>query len=123
MMLSSPLAQKQWRRFKSIKRGYFSAVFLLALLLFSCFAELFVNNRAIVVSYQGRLFFPTYGSFLPGTTFGLDYAYETNFRELAQRLSETGEGWVLMPPVPFSAFENDLHESAYPPYPPSFSGA
>ena len=121
-MTLSPLAQKQWHRFKSIKRGYFSALILLALLVTSCFAELFVNNRAIVVSYQGKLYFPTYGAFLPGTTFALDYAYEANYRELALRLAGSGEkGWVVMPPVPYSAFENDLRESEYPPYPPSFA--
>ena len=120
-MMLSPLARKQWLRFRSIKRGYFSALILLALLVMSCFAELFVNNRAIVVSYQGKLFFPTYGAFLPGTTFGLEYDYETNYRELQQRFAQSGSGsWVLMPPVPYSAFENDLHESQFPPYPPSF---
>jgi microcin C transport system permease protein len=95
---------------------------LLSLLVISCFAELFVNNRAIVISYQGKLFFPTYGAFLPGTTFGLGYDYETNYRELAQRFVENdSNGWLLMPPVPYSAFENDLRESQYPPYPPSFA--
>jgi microcin C transport system permease protein len=118
----SPLARKQWLRFKSIRRGYFSALILLSLLVISCFAELFVNNRAIVVSYQGKLFFPTYGAFLPGSTFGLGYDYETNYRELAQRFAENdSNGWLLMPPVPYSAFENDLRESQYPPYPPSFA--
>lgn len=121
-MTLSPLARKQWLRFRSIKRGYFSALFLIVLLVVSCFAELFVNNRALVVSYQGKLFFPTYGAFLPGTTFGLDYDYETNYRELGQRLAQSDRGgWVLMPPVPYSAFENDLRESQYPPYPPSFA--
>jgi microcin C transport system permease protein len=116
----SPLARKQWLRFKSIKRGYFSALILLLLLAISCVAELFVNNRAIFVSYQGRLFFPTYGAFLPGTTFGLGYDYETNYRELEPRFAENdSNGWLLMPPVPYSAFENDLRESQYPPYPPS----
>jgi microcin C transport system permease protein len=119
-MRLSPLAQRQWRRFKSIRRGYLSALALLGLLLLSCAAELLVNNRAIVVSYHGALFFPTYGAFIPGTRFGLEYAYETNYRELADRLAASGEGWVLMPPVPFSPFENDLRDSAYPPYPPSF---
>lgn len=121
-MMLSPLARKQWLRFRSIKRGYFSALILLAMLGMSCFAELFVNNRAIVVSYEGKLFFPTYGAFLPGTTFGLEYDYETNYRELQQRFAQPdSSGWVLMPPVPYSAFENDLHESQFPPYPPSFA--
>ena len=87
----------------------------------SCAAEMLVNNRALIVSYQGKLYFPTYGAFLPGTTFGLGYDYETNYRELRSTFAENGAGWVLMPPVPYNAFENDLRESTYPPYPPSFA--
>jgi microcin C transport system permease protein len=119
-MMLSPLARRQWQRFKSIKRGYYSAWVLVALVVLSCCAELLVNNRALAVSYDGKLFFPTYGAFLPGTTFGLGYDYETNYRELARRLASDGRtGWVLMPPVPYNAFENDLQESVFPPYPPS----
>ena len=45
--------------------------------------SLLVNSRALVVSYQGdEWHFPTYGDFIPGRTFGLDYDYETNYREL-----------------------------------------
>jgi microcin C transport system permease protein len=122
MMTLSPLAHKQWQRFASIKRGYYSALILVVLLGMSCGAELLVNNRAVLVSYHGELFFPTYGRFLPGTTFGLDYDYETNYRELAVRLAAGDrDDWVLLPPVPYSAFENDLREAEYPPYPPSFS--
>jgi microcin C transport system permease protein len=117
----SPLAQKQWQRFKSIKRGYYSTLVLLTLLILSCAAELLVNNRALIVSYEGRLYFPTYGDFLPGTVFGLDYEYETNYRELEERLAGVDGDWVLMPIVPYNAFENDLRESAYPPYPPSLT--
>jgi microcin C transport system permease protein len=87
----------------------------------SCAAEMLVNNRALMVSYQGKLYFPTYGAFLPGSTFGLGYDYETNYREPRTRFDESGDGWVLMPPVPYNAFENDLREMTYPPYPPSFA--
>jgi microcin C transport system permease protein len=120
-MSISPLTLKQWQRFKSIKRGYYAALVMAGLLVMSCAAELLVNNRALIVSYEGRLFFPTYGAFLPGTTFGLGYDYETNYRDLRAAFAESGAGWVLMPPVPFNAFENDLRESSYPPYPPSIA--
>jgi microcin C transport system permease protein len=86
----------------------------------SLFAELLVSNRALVVHYEGKYFFPSYGQIIAGKAFGLDYDYETNYRELAAKFSEEGNGnWVLMPIVPYNAYENDLKENAYPPFPPS----
>ena len=127
MIRFSPLAMKQWQRFRSIKRGYWSAIMLVVLLVLSLFAEVLVNNRALVVSYEGHLYFPTYAAFIPGRTFGLDYEYETNYRDLARsfRQDPTSGNWVLMPPVPYSALENDLSEvlGAKPYTPPSIANA
>ena len=118
----NPLTIKQWRRFKSIKRGYWSAVALLVALALTAVAELLVNSRALIVSYQGELFLPTYGAFLPGRTFGLDYDYETNYRDLKRVFAERGgDDWLLLPPVPYNALENDLRPGVYPPYAPSFA--
>jgi microcin C transport system permease protein len=90
------------------------------MILISVFAEVFVNKRALIVHYQGKYYFPTYAPMTPGTTFGLDYAYETDYRELKRRFRDEGEGdWVLMPIVPYDAYENDLREDDYPPFPPS----
>ncbi|MCY4129570.1 MAG: ABC transporter permease subunit [Gammaproteobacteria bacterium] len=117
----NPQTIKQLKRFRSIKRGYWSSVLLAVLLVLCLVAELLVNSRALMVSYDGEWFFPTYTSLKPGTTFGLDYAYETNYRELRAKFEEEDEGnWVLMPPVPYNAFENDLKVGSYPPNPPSF---
>jgi len=61
-------------------------------------------------------------TFIPGREFGLDYDYETNYRELARAFEERGDGdWVLLPPVAYDALENDLRPGVYPPYPPSFA--
>lgn len=117
----NPLTIKQIRRFKSIKRGYFSAILFVGLLLFCAVAELFVNNRAIMVKYEGNYYFPTYGNMLPGTTFGEDYRYETNFRKLQKRFQEEGsDNYVIMPIIPYNPYENDLQEGVYPPTAPSF---
>ena len=118
----NPLTVRQWQRFRSIKRGYYSAIVLTAALVLSLGAELFANSRALVVHYQGTLFFPTYGDVIPGRTFGLDYDYETDYRELKRSFAESDDGdWVLMPPVPYDPLENDLDGEGYPPYPPSFA--
>ena len=81
----NPLTVKKLRRFRSIRRGYWSLIALVVLLLLSMVAELFVNSRALAVRYEGEWFFPTYGAFIPGDVFGLPYEYETNYRELQER--------------------------------------
>ena len=120
-MKLNPLTLKKLRRFKSIKRGYYSFILILVLILASFFAEVLVNKRAVLVSYNGEYYFPTYGDPIPGSTFGLDYQYETNYRQLAQQFEAEGKGnWVVMPPIPYDAYENDLKEDLFPPFPPSF---
>ncbi len=119
-MKLNPLTIRKIRRFKSIKRGYYSFLLFVVMLAVSLFAELLVNSRALVVRYDGQLYFPTYGHILPGTTFGLGYDYETNYRELATRFASEGRGnWVWLPPVPFNPYETDLKTDTYPPFPPS----
>jgi len=119
-MKINPLTIKKIQRFKSIKRGYYSFIIFGLMICVSLFAELLVNNRALIVHYGDRYFFPTYGDMIPGRTFGLDYDYETNYRELAKHFAQDGSGnWVLMPPVPYNAYENDLREDQFPPFPPS----
>lgn len=119
-MMLNPLTIKKLRRFKSIKRGYYSFILIIVMVFASLFAEALVNKRAIMVRYNGNYYFPTYGDMLPGTTFGLDYKYETDYRQLAKQFQTQGNGdWVLMPPIPYDAYENDLKEDQFPPFPPS----
>jgi len=119
-MKLNPLTIRKIKRFKSIKRGYFSFWIFIIMLVVSLFAEVLVNNRALIVHYEGKYYFPTYRHMLPGTNFGQDYEYETDYRELAARVKAENSGnWVLLPAVPFNSYENDLKEDAFPPFPPS----
>jgi microcin C transport system permease protein len=122
-MRLAPQTIKQWRRFRSLKRGYYSLVAMLVLLALALLAELLVNNRALIVKYGGEYFFPTYAGFIPGRTFGLDYDYETNYRDLQRTFDAAGDGnWVLLPPVPFNPYETEFRaDGAFPPYPPSLA--
>lgn len=120
MIHLSPVTLKKLKRFYSIKRGFWSFVIIMAMILISLFAEVFINSRALVVKYNGNFYFPTYGQMIPGTTFGLDYSYETNYRDLKKIFDRADSGnWVLMPPVPFNPYENDLKLDEFPPFPPS----
>ncbi|RME73034.1 MAG: ABC transporter permease subunit [Verrucomicrobia bacterium] len=122
-MRLNPLTAKKLRRFRSIRRGYFSFLLLCGLSLISLLGELLVNSRAIVVRYEGKWYFPTYGDIIPGTTFGFDYSYETNYRDLRDRFrQEGGDNWLLMPPIAFNPYENTPYEGVFKPAPPSWLG-
>lgn len=121
MFQFNPQTLKKLRRFREIKRGYYSFLFLVGIIVIVSLGELMVNSRALVVSYEGSLYFPTYGEFHPGTDFGLDYQYETNYRELREKFEEEGKGnWVLMPIVPYNEYENHAPEGIFKPRPPNF---
>ena len=117
----NPQTLKRVRRFKSIKRGYYSFLLFVLLLLIALFAEVLINNRALLVYDGESIYFPTYGSIIPGSQFGLGYEYETNYRDLKAIYQKEANGkFVIMPLVPYNAFENDLQESSFPPFAPSF---
>jgi microcin C transport system permease protein len=117
----NPPTLRKIRRFQSIRRGWWSLVVFGCMVVASLFAELWVNDRALVVRYQGEFYFPGYSDPLPGATFGLDYAYETDYRDLARRFAAAGDGnWVLMPLVPYGPYTTDLRDDAFPPFPPDW---
>ncbi|MBT3983696.1 MAG: ABC transporter permease subunit [Bacteriovoracaceae bacterium] len=116
----NPLTVKKINRFKSIKRGYYSFIIFSLSLFFAMFAEFFVNSKAILVKYEGNYHFPTYSDVISGETFGLDYKYETNYRELNKQFeSEESDNFVIMPVFPYNPLENDLQEGIYPPTAPN----
>lgn len=120
MFSFNPQTLKKLRRFREIKRGYYSFLFLAALLVILSFGELLVNSRALIVSYEGQLYFPTYTAFHAGTDFGLDYSYEVNYRELKAHFEREGQdNWILMPLVPYNAYENNSDGGVFKPLPPS----
>ena len=122
MLRLNPLTVKKIRRFKSIKRGYYSLIILAVMIVLSLGAELLVNKRALVVSYNGKLYFPIYGDMIPGRTFGLDYDYETDYRQLKKIFArQGGRNWLLLPPIPWDPYENDLRKNDFPPFPPSLA--
>lgn len=103
----NPLTRRRLERFKSIRRGWWSFWILAALLFLTALGPLLVSHRALLVRHNGEYFLPTFGDDIPGTTFGLDYGYETNYRALREKFAaeEGSTNFVLMPPVPYSPRE------------------
>ena len=124
---SLSVMQRRWRKFKSLRRGWYSFIALIALYALSLLNPLLINSRALVVSYQGDLYFPAAAEWVGGRLyeakeFGQRAIGEAEYRRLAEQYEEADEGdWVLMPPYPFHPNENLLREpglAGNPPHPP-----
>lgn len=105
----------------SIKRGFYSLILITVLYLLSFGLEFFANNRAVLVWYNGKVYFPVFKEYIPEREFGGDSDVSTDYRALQQRLREEQDGnWVLMPFIPLSPTEALLDLPGFPPHKPSW---
>ena len=119
-MRLNPLTLKKLRRFRSIKRGYWSLIILTALFALTLFGEVLVNNRSLFISYDGNWYFPVFHSGIyTGEDFGLNYKSEVRYRDLDALFDDSYAGTVWMPLVPYGPLEQDFKAGEYPPQPPS----
>ncbi len=67
-MNPSPDWQKRMKRFRSLRRGYYSYLIITTLFVLSFFLEFLVNNKPLMIKYDGRVAFPAFaewGGWLP----------------------------------------------------------
>lgn len=116
--VSASLLQKRWKKFKTIKRGYYSFVTILFLYLISFILPLFIGGDALIVKYNGDYFFPIF-KYHSAESLGQNLQGEANYRALKKHYQEEDKGnWVLMPLYPFGPNENLLGEmEGNPPHP------
>ena len=114
------LSNKRFRKFKSIRRGYYSLILIVALYVISFGLELLANNKPIFVRYQGKYYFPTF-KFFPATTFGSADSAEPDYRALHAQFRAAGDGnIVMMPLLPYSPTESLRDLPGTPPHPPGW---
>ncbi len=119
-IISTSLFKKRWRKFRSLKRGYYSFLLIVFLYSLSFFLPLLVNKDALVVKYNGDYYFPVF-NFYEASFFEQDKQGEANYRLLKQKFQQEENGnWVLMPLYPYHPNENLLDEiKGSPPHTPS----
>lgn len=117
---SVSLFKKRLKRFKTIKRGYFSFIIIVSAYILSFFCPLLMNSKALVIKYNGNYYFPVL-KFYSAQTYGLAEYGEPNFRELKAKFkAENAGNWVMMPPYPYGPFESLTDPRSYPPNAPSY---
>lgn len=110
--------RRSWLRFKANRRGYISLWLFSIIFVLSLFAEVLLNDKPLVVSYQDELFFPFLITY-PETAFGGDFDTEADYSDAYVReLITTGNNWVIDPLIHYSYntinFRSELPNPAPP---------
>ena len=110
---SVSILRKRIRKFRTLRRGYYSFLVLAVAYAVSFILPVLINDRALVVRYHGQYYFPMV-TYYPASDFGQAAIGEPNYRELKRQLAQAQAGdWVLMPPYPYSATESLLDLPAH----------
>ena len=117
--INDSILNKRWKKFKSLKRGYYSLIILLTLYFISFFLPIIINNRALVVRYDSKIYFPIVTGYVAGKTFGQDVPGEARYRKLKEEFKNQNGNWVIMPLYPYSPFEDITYEGNKMYQPPS----
>jgi microcin C transport system permease protein len=116
---SKSIFMRRVQKFRRLKRGYYSFLAIVFAYLLSFALPVLINDKALVVRYNGSFYFPIF-RYYPASTFGQPGIGEAVYRDLKDVLKRENAGnWVLMPPYPYSATESLLDLPGSPPHEPS----
>ncbi|MDO9158898.1 MAG: ABC transporter permease, partial [Burkholderiaceae bacterium] len=90
-------SRRAWHRFRRNPLGFWSLVVFTLLVSLSLVAELWSNDRPLVVRYQGQWYTPIVHQY-PETTFGGDFPTPTDYLDpfIKEQLAAPGN-WALFP--------------------------
>lgn len=120
MVFQNAVNERRWRMFKSNRRGWWSLWIFCILFVGSLGAELIANDKPLLLSFEGKLYYPLLTEY-PETTFGGIFPTEANYRDpFVQSLIEDAGGWMVWPPIRYSYETVNLNTPTPAPSPPTW---
>ncbi len=115
----SEITRDRLKRFRKIKRAYFSFWILLGAYVLSLGAELWVNDKPLMMGYEGKWFFPVFKKY-SSLEFGGKYKTEANYLNLRNNQDFKAKGgWMLLTLIPHNPLHSYLDLEGTPPHAPS----
>ncbi len=107
-----PITARKLRRFREIRRGYYSLLILIALGGLAALDQVVVGKRALAVCYEGKWSFP---AFLPSELKNRDFGVTgptaeapADYRKLKRTWASTRGNRVILPLVPYDPTSDTL---------------
>jgi microcin C transport system permease protein len=107
--IKNPLTLKRYRHFKKNRSAAASVWIFTGLLFVSLTAELWANNKPIIMKYQGQIYFPAVVYYHP-SRFDQADSFVTDYRQLKM----IGNNWAIWPPIRWDPYESNSKVSEYP---------
>ncbi len=104
---------KRIKRFKAQKRAVFALYAILVILFVSLTAEMWANNKPLMMGYEGKIYFPVFKTYHP-TEFGRDDLYIMDYRSIEP-------SWDIWPLVEWDPYESNKEVDDYPSPPSSIN--
>ncbi|MBK1663452.1 ABC transporter permease [Rhodospirillum rubrum] len=101
LLTLTPLTRRRLAAFRRNRRGFHSLWIFLTLFIISLGAELVANDKPLVLSYKGDLYFPVLKDY-PETTFGGFFPTTADYRDPYVAEAIASDGWTVWPPVRFA---------------------
>lgn len=87
--------------FKKNKRAWFSVIGLGIIFALSLCSELIANNKPLIVKYKNELYFPVLHNYTDAF-WGGDFPTAADYRDILIQKNIKENGWMVMPPIPYS---------------------
>ncbi len=117
-MTLSPLTRRRIAQFRANHRGYWSLWFFMVLFIIALSANFVANDKPIIVSYDGGIYFPVLKAY-PETIFGGEFETEADYRDQFVADLINVKGWMLWPPIRYSYDTINYNLTRPAPSPPS----
>ena len=104
----NPTTAQRLRRFRGLRRGFWSLVLLLILYGLSLFAEFLANDKPLFLRFRGRSFWPVLRSYNEDEVAGTGRFTRPDYKAIADSDAFRGDpsARILWPPLPYGPLES-----------------
>jgi microcin C transport system permease protein len=114
----NPTTKRRLTKFKNNKRAFFSLILFATVFLLSLPAEFIANDKPLVLSYKGELYFPIFKTY-SDKDFGGTLPTPADYQDTFTIQQIENSGWMIMPPIPYSYDTINYNLDIPSPAPPS----
>ncbi|MBP7721273.1 MAG: ABC transporter permease [Alphaproteobacteria bacterium] len=100
-MSLSPLTRRRLAQFRANARGFYSLQLFMVLFIIALGANFIANDKPLIVSYDGGLYFPAFKAY-PETVFGGEFETEADYRDQFVADLINAKGWMVWPFIRYS---------------------